>query len=260
VSTGSKTSSFHVCGLFSVGGMSIPQLPPSGVPAGPGPGEPAGGYCELEDSAEACAAGLDVVREATRQVSGLEARKLAAIATLTERAERLQVEASLDGSVFCDPDRLVEVIDCSDRIAAVAGLVQDVDESGRVVLHDEVGSFDWLMRAGRRTAAPFEGLPAFFVPEGAVLIRREAYLGIGGYFEPFFSEADGLDLSTRLIGAGWDVRYVPDAVFQHMKVQESRWPEREYRLRTRNHLWYFWMHFPLYMAVTTRLSFVGSTA
>ena len=73
------------------------------------------------------------------------------------------------------------------RLGVVGGLVRDVDDRGAVVDADSVGSFDWLLRAGKNGQPPTEGFPAFFFPEGASFARRKAYLETGGYLEPFFS-------------------------------------------------------------------------
>jgi N-acetylglucosaminyl-diphospho-decaprenol L-rhamnosyltransferase len=134
------------------------------------------------------------------------------------------------------------------RLAAVGGLVRTVDQDGRVVRHDEVGGFDWLLRAGRNGVGP-EGLPAFWFPEGGVMLRRSAYLQVGGFFEPFFFTWSEIDLATRLLQAGWDVRYLPGASFDHVKPQPegpvSSWVLQH---RVRNQLWYFWLRFPASVA------------
>jgi GT2 family glycosyltransferase len=53
-----------------------------------------------------------------------------------------------------------------------------------------------------------------------------------------------VDLTTRLVGAGWDVRYVPGALFDHMKPAGEPPSARVLRHRVRNQIWYFWLHFP----------------
>ncbi len=40
-------------------------------------------------------------------------------------------------------------------------------------------------------------------------MRREAFLEVGGYLEPLFMVEVEVELTTRLLAAGWDVRYVP---------------------------------------------------
>lgn len=141
-------------------------------------------------------------------------------------------------------ERLVAAMDDDPNIAVAGGYVRDVDDDGRPMPRPDLGTFDWFLRAGRNGETPQGGFPAFFYPEGACLMRRDAFLATRGYLEPFFGEVTELELTTRLIGAGWDVRYVPEARFDHMKAPVSRWFERELKLRTRNQIWYFWLHFP----------------
>ena len=132
-----------------------------------------------------------------------------------------------------------------ERLAAAGGLVRDVDGGGRVTEVDGVGSFDWFVRAGRRGDVPAEGLPADFFAEGGCMLRRSAYLEVGGFFEPYFFTCSEIDLSTRLLAAGWDVRYFPEAEFDHMKPDGHRAGSRlalQYRIR--NNVWYYWLRFP----------------
>jgi GT2 family glycosyltransferase len=137
----------------------------------------------------------------------------------------------------------------SPRLAVAGGLVTDVDAEGRRLRETELGTFDWFLRAGRQGAEPDGGFPAIFFPEGACLVRRDAYLEVGGCFEPYFFGVAEVDLTTRLLGAGWEVGYFPGAPFEHMKVQAGRTPPRDaMRLYVRNQLWYFWRHFPAGLA------------
>jgi len=135
------------------------------------------------------------------------------------------------------------------RLGAAGGLVRDVDGHGRIVRSTELGTFDWWLRGGRKGEAPPEGMPAFFFPEGASMLRRSAYLEVGGFFEPYFSDSSEIDLATRLLDGGWDVRYVPAAKFDHMKAAAGRASDRALYFRIRNHLWYLWLRFPASAAI-----------
>jgi len=147
-------------------------------------------------------------------------------------------------------ESLAAMFDRQADLGAVGGLVRDVDSDGRVVLETELGTFDWWLRDGATGPAPPEGLPAFFFPEGASLVRREAFLEVGGFYEPFFFGSTEVELSTRLLAAGWDVRYQPAAQFDHMKVPAGRASLHDVlRLRIRNQVWYFWLRFPTRQAV-----------
>ena len=162
-------------------------------------------------------------------------------------------EASGDLLVMLDDDayplpgaieKLIETFDAHPRTAILGGLVQELDTEGNVFRRDEPGTFDWFLRAGEPGPTPEGGFPSFYFPEGACMARREAFLEVGGYFEPFFSDTTELELTTRLLDAGWDVRYLPEAVFNHMRTESGLSTSLELEFRVRNQFWYFWMYFP----------------
>lgn len=129
-------------------------------------------------------------------------------------------------------------------LALAAGLVHEVNREGHVIHSQEVGTFDWFLRAGHRGPVPQGGVQTFFFPEGGCMVRRDAFLDVGGFFAPYFFTVSEVDVATRLIGRGWDVRYFPAAEFEHRKAPGGRASERTMRLRVRNQLWYFWLRFP----------------
>jgi GT2 family glycosyltransferase len=141
-------------------------------------------------------------------------------------------------------ETLQAALDAEPRLAVAGGLVRNVDRDGRVVKERELGTFDWFFRAGRRGAPPPAGWPTFFFPEGACMMRRDAFLEVGGYLDEYFMVEVEVDLTTRLVGAGWEVRYVPGALFDHMKPAGGPPSARVLRHRVRNQIWYFWLHFP----------------
>ena len=157
----------------------------------------------------------------------------------------------LDDDSFPLPGTLEVLLDAfrsSPRLAVAGGLIRDIDPTGRVLRLDELGTFDWFLRAGRADE-PAQGLPSFFFPEGGCMMRRDAFLDVGGYFEPYFFAGVELDLTTRLVAGGWEVRYFPQARFDHLKREVSRAPgPARRRLMIRNQLWYFWLNFPLPLA------------
>lgn len=147
-------------------------------------------------------------------------------------------------------ETLVEMFERNPRLGIAGGLIRDVDPAGNVVKLDEPGTFDWWLRGGRRPGpAPADGWPCFFFPEGGCLARRSAFLEVGGFFEPYFFGTSEVDLATRMVAAGWDVRYQPAAVFDHMKVATARTGGGLMRrMRVRNQIWYFALRFPAGLA------------
>jgi len=153
-------------------------------------------------------------------------------------------------------EALVAALRANPRLAAAGALVRDVDGEGRVVKLDELGTFDWWLRAGHEGDPPPEGFPAFFFPEGASMLRRSAYLDVGGFFEPYFVFSSEIDLAARLFEAGWDVRYFPTAVVDHMKAPSGRGDEAALYYRIRNHLWYLWLRFPAPVAARRTVGYL----
>jgi GT2 family glycosyltransferase len=144
------------------------------------------------------------------------------------------------------------------RLGVAGGFVRDVDSDGNVLLSDELGTFDWWLRAGRTEAIPAEGAPAFSFPEGACMVRRQAYLEAGGFFEPFFVSSSEVDLAARLARRGWETRYVPAARFDHLKAPSGRGDaEAALYYRIRNHLWYLWLRFPPGAAATRTAGYLA---
>jgi len=166
-------------------------------------------------------------------------------------------EASNDLLLMLDDDSyplpgaietLTEALREDPRLAVAAGLVRDVDLERGTEKERGSDTFDYWLGRGQTESAPASGLPSFFFPEGASVVRREAFLEVGGFFEPFFHTCAGLDIATVLLGRGWDVRYFPSARFVHLKAETGRDKTAMLHLRVRNQLWYFYRHFPATVA------------
>ena len=154
-------------------------------------------------------------------------------------------------------EALVEALRADPRLGVVGGLVRDVDAEGRLLLQDELGTFDWWLRAGRTGDAPPAGFPAFFFPEGAALFRKSAFDEVGGFFEPYFHYSSEIDLAARLVGRGWGVSYVPAALFDHLKAPGRGSADVALYYRIRNHLWYLWLRLPPSVAVRRTFGYLA---
>jgi GT2 family glycosyltransferase len=173
---------------------------------------------------------------------GIAARNLAASEATGELLLMLDDDSyPLPGAV----ETLVEAFRKDDGLGVGGGLVRDVDPETGAENERGTNTFDyWLGDPSR----PDGEVAAFFFPEGACIMRREAFLEVGGYFEPYFQSGAGLDLATTLIAHGWDVRYLPAARFVHLKAGSGRDKRVMLRARIRNQLWYFYRHFPASVA------------
>ena len=144
---------------------------------------------------------------------------------------------------FCDddgwyePGGLVTACDLLDRHPALA-LV-----NARIL----VGSEERLDPISAEMAAsPLpdrHGLPGSVLlgfMGGAVIMRRAAYLEVGGYDPRFFLGGEEETLSFKLARAGWQMRYVPDVVVHHLPSMENAAGLRAHGMR--NTLWNAWLH------------------
>lgn len=159
----------------------------------------------------------------------------------------------IDDDSYPEPgavEELVAAFEANPRLGVAGGLIRNIDEDGRVLIDDQPGSFDWFLRSGRRDDPP-EGIEAYFFAEGGCMVRRDAFLAVGGFYAPYFFTLSEIDATMRLAGAGWETRYFPRAPFAHIKPPGSAEGDhsRMLRLRTRNDLWHFWLRYPPAMAI-----------
>jgi len=94
----------------------------------------------------------------------------------------------------------------------------------------------------------------------AVLIRREAFLYVGGFDKRFFFYYDETDLSYRMRRAGWKIYVVPGSVVFHIGLG-SKIPDKElfvlYYLE-RNHLLFLFKNFRLRFVPALVWSLIGA--
>jgi len=182
---------------------------------------------------------------------GLEENIGIAARNIGVRAARTELVVLLDDDSYPLPgavEALSGAFEGRPRLGVVGGYVEQVDLDGRVT-GGLVHAFDWFLGRRRHDGRP-DGTAAFFFPEGAAMVRRSAFLEVGGFFEPGFLTVEGLDLTTRLVAAGHDVRYLAAARFHHLAAKEGRTPSPlSLRYKVRNQIWYFWLRFPASMAV-----------
>ena len=132
-----------------------------------------------------------------------------------------------DDAVFLgtDADRIQSAFASDTSLGALAFRL--VDEQGQSARRH-------VPRRGAQ-GADRGGLVAAFLG-GACAIRRDAYLEVGGYWTELWYGHEELDLSWRLIDAGYGVLYEPTVRVFHPKTAIGRHPEG-WRLTGRNRVW-----------------------
>ena len=84
--------------------------------------------------------------------------------------------------------------------------------------------------------------------EGAVVIRRSVFTGIGGFSEALWYGHEGLDFGWRVMDAGYRIRYAGDLVAHHPAVATPTHNQYRY-ITARNRVWVVRQHLPWPIAV-----------
>jgi len=92
-----------------------------------------------------------------------------------------------------------------------------------------------------------------FVSCGTV-VRREAFLEVGGFDEVVFFLGEEERVAVDLASAGWGLAYVEEVVARHHPSPARSTPDERRRLQTRNHLLSQWMRRPGGVAVGKTLN------
>ncbi len=134
---------------------------------------------------------------------------------------------------FLDDDATIE-----GDLSSVIGAFEDNQSLGavslRIVDEDDATTRRHVPRVG--SAGPAAGGRVAHFLGGACAIRREAYEEVGGYFIDLFYGHEEVELSWRLVDAGWQISYLTDVVARHPRTEISR-HERGWRLTGRNRVW-----------------------
>jgi len=109
--------------------------------------------------------------------------------------------------------------------------------------HDRPRSVDWAMGA-------------------ALLVRRDAYLDIGGFDERFFMYVEDVDWCWRARRRGWDIWFEPSALVRHIgnASASQSYGSRRTKAYLSNTYWFFRReHGPFASAAYRAWNLVGST-
>ena len=153
--------------------------------------------------------------------------------------------AFCDDDTWWDPGCLRTAADLLDRHVTLAVV------TARIVV-EPAGTEDPICRemADSPLATP-EGLPGRPILSflaGASVIRRSAYLQVGGFEPKFFFGGEEELLSADLAAAGWELAYVPELRVHH-QASRTRNPSEYRRRGIRNTLWFTWLRRPARSAV-----------
>jgi GT2 family glycosyltransferase len=161
---------------------------------------------------------------------------------------------------FCDDDtwwepgslrRAADVLDAHPRLAVVTAriLVEPGAREDPIVpeLRDSpVPGAGWL---------PGPALGSFLA--GASVVRREAFLEVGGFCERLWLGGEEELMAGDLAAAGWELCYLPELTVHH-QASRARDSHRRRRDGIRNTLWTTWLRRPLRPALRRTLHLLAT--
>ncbi len=171
------------------------------------------------------------------EVIGLEANVGAAGRNHGVQRARTPYVVFCDDDGWWDPDGLpaaVDLLDAHPRLAVVNARILVGEQSRLDAISVEMADSPLSEDAG----IPGPVLMSFM--GGAVIVRRSAYLEVGGYDPVFFMGGEEETLAHELVRGGWHLRYFPDVVIRHYPSVANAPHLRAHGMR--NTLWNAWLH------------------
>ncbi|TDE29602.1 glycosyltransferase [Actinomadura sp. 6K520] len=183
-----------------------------------------------------------VAAEAGATVLRLPRNLGAAARTVAARHASTRYVAFADDDSWWAPgalDRAVRILDAHPRTALLAARVLvGADERPEPVSAE-------MARAplGRPDGLPGPAILGFLAC--SVVVRREAFLGVGGFSEVLHFGGEEELLALDLAAAGWGLAYVPELVVHHHPSAVGRDPAGRRRREARNRVLTAWLRRPL---------------
>jgi GT2 family glycosyltransferase len=150
-----------------------------------------------------------------------------------------------DDDTWWEPGSLTIAADVLDAHPGIASLTATilVEPGGREdpVVHD-------MRVSALRDDPGLPGTPLLSVLAGASVVRRSAFLGVGGFEPKLLIGGEEELLSADLASAGWSLRHLPDLVVHH-RASQVRDAHLRRRQGIRNTLWYQWLRRPAFDAL-----------
>lgn len=125
-----------------------------------------------------------------------------------------------------DPGAVEALVDAARRYPDAALFApQIVEPSGRVFFQPRSLLSPYLHNPGGKLVLPEGEACAPFFSGACFLVRRDIFLGLGGFDENIFLFYEDDDLCRRIADAGFSLVYVPQAVVRHGRGRSSE-PKR----------------------------------
>jgi GT2 family glycosyltransferase len=134
--------------------------------------------------------------------------------------------------------RAEQLLDENPDLALIAGRVLVGEAEGEDPTCEAMGRSPLPRRPGR------PGTPVLGFLACAAVVRRSAYLQVGGFHPAFGIGGEETLLALDLAEAGWDLSYLPEVVGHHHPPPRPDDSGRR-RRQARNGLWCVWLRRPL---------------
>ncbi|MGK5552825.1 glycosyltransferase family 2 protein [Actinomadura kijaniata] len=184
----------------------------------------------------------DIASVAGARVIRLSRNLGAAARNLAVREAETRYVAFADDDSWWEPgalDRAVEIMDAHPRAALLAARVL-VGERERT---DPVSEAMARAPLGRPADLPGPSVLGFLAC--SVIVRRDAFLQVGGFSPVLHFGGEEELLALDLAAAGWGLAYVPELVVHHHPSPHGRDPAARRRREVRNRLLTAWLRRPL---------------
>jgi N-acetylglucosaminyl-diphospho-decaprenol L-rhamnosyltransferase len=146
-----------------------------------------------------------------------------------------------------------DILDAHAEIGLINAHVRVGEERRREPLHDDMVH---TPIAGRRPDLPGHRILSFL--EGVSIVRRDAFLAVGGFDPRLHVGGPEEHLAADLLAGGWELRYVPSVEARHVPDHAAPSPLVR-RLGLRNTLWFAWGRRPPAAALRWSIHVVRSS-
>ncbi|MGY1842091.1 glycosyltransferase family 2 protein [Modestobacter sp. SYSU DS0875] len=195
------------------------------------------------------------VRETHPRVDVVELPENAGAVARTDGVRRATTPyvAFADDDSWWEPgalQRAAELLDAHPQVAVLVGRVRLARDGS----DDRVSVKHRAAVLGRSPGAPGPDVLSF--PAFAAVVRRDAYLTVGGFSPFLFFGGEEHLLALDLAAAGWQLAYADDVVAWHDPAGPDRPSPQRWALQIRNDVLVDWLRRPLpvALAATTRLA------
>ncbi|HET6924816.1 MAG TPA: glycosyltransferase, partial [Candidatus Saccharimonadales bacterium] len=147
--------------------------------------------------------------------------------------------AFCDDDTYWEADGLRIAADMLDKYPAL-GLV-----NARIVVGDEEKPDPISEQMEDSPLSDEAGIPGKVLMSfmgGASMVRKDAWVEVGGYDRKMFIGGEEETVGWKLAKAGWEMRYVPEVVVHHYPTMQNAAGLQDYGIR--NTIWNAWLHRP----------------